>query len=50
MQKGSSKPRANKVGKITAAQVREIAEVEIPTDLNANDLDAASRIITGAAR
>ncbi|MCB8914446.1 MAG: 50S ribosomal protein L11 [Thermoleophilales bacterium] len=47
--KGSGEPHTNKVGKITAAQVREIAEIKMP-DLNANDLDAASRIIAGTAR
>ena len=49
IQKGSGEPHTNKVGKITAAQVREIAEIKMP-DLNANDLDAASRIIAGTAR
>jgi large subunit ribosomal protein L11 len=49
IQKGSGEPHTNKVGKITAAQVREIAELKMP-DLNANDLDAASRIIAGTAR
>ena len=49
IQKGSGEPHSNKVGKITAAQVREIAELKMP-DLNANDLDAASRIIAGTAR
>ena len=47
--KGSGEPHANKVGTITAAQIREIAEVKMP-DLNANDLDAASKIIAGTAR
>ena len=47
--KGSGEPNRNKVGKITRAQLREIAERKMP-DLNANDLDAASNIIAGTAR
>jgi large subunit ribosomal protein L11 len=47
--KGSGEPHVNKVGTISAAQVREIAERKMP-DLNANDLDAASKIIAGTAR
>ncbi len=47
--KGSGVPHTTKVGKITAAQVREIAEQKL-VDLNANDLDAASKIIEGTAR
>ena len=47
--KGSGEPHSNKVGKITVAQLREIAEVKMP-DLNANDLDAATKIIAGTAR
>ncbi len=47
--KCSGEPNSNKVGKITAAQIREIAEKKMP-DLNANDLDAASKIIAGTAR
>ncbi len=47
--KGSGEPHVNKVGKITRAQLREIAERKMP-DLNANDLDAASNIIAGTAR
>jgi large subunit ribosomal protein L11 len=39
----------NKVGKITAAQIRAISERKMP-DLNANDLDAADKIIAGTAR
>ncbi len=49
IQKGSGEPHATKVGTISAAQVREIAEIKMP-DLNANDLDAASKIIAGTAR
>jgi len=47
--KGSGNPLINKVGKITAKQVREIAEKKMP-DLNAIDLDAAEKIIRGTAR
>ena len=49
LDKGSGEPNRNKVGKISAAQIREIAEKKMP-DLNANDLDAASKIIEGTAR
>ena len=47
--KGSKKNAVSKVGTITMAQVREIAEKKMP-DLNANDIDAASKIIAGTAR
>ncbi|HEX2144359.1 MAG TPA: 50S ribosomal protein L11 [Glycomyces sp.] len=47
--KGSGEPHRVKVGKVTEAQVREIAEKKLP-DLNANDLDAASLIVAGTAR
>jgi len=47
--KGSAEPHRLKVGKITDAQIREIAEKKMD-DLNANDLDAASRIVAGTAR
>ena len=47
--KGSGEPNRNKVGQISSAQIREIAEKKMP-DLNANDLDAASKIIEGTAR
>jgi len=47
--KGSSVPNKEKVGKITAAQVKEIAQTKLP-DLNAYDIDAAMRIIAGTAR
>ena len=49
IQKGSPKPHTDKVGSITKAQVKEIAEVKMP-DLNANDIDAAMKIIEGTAR
>ncbi|MEA2265185.1 MAG: large subunit ribosomal protein [Solirubrobacteraceae bacterium] len=47
--KGSGEPHRVKVGKISAAQIREIAERKMD-DLNANDLDAASKIVAGTAR
>jgi large subunit ribosomal protein L11 len=47
--KGSGEPNREKVGTISIAQVRAIAEKKMP-DLNANDLDAASKIIAGTAR
>ena len=47
--KGSGEPNRTKVGTLSAAQCREIAERKMP-DLNANDLDAASKIIAGTAR
>ena len=47
--KGSATPHTVKVGSLTAAQVRQIAETKMP-DLNANDIEAAERIIAGTAR
>jgi large subunit ribosomal protein L11 len=47
--KGSGEPHVNKVGTISQDQIRKIAERKMP-DLNANDLDAASKIIAGTAR
>ncbi|HTY73370.1 MAG TPA: 50S ribosomal protein L11 [Actinomycetes bacterium] len=49
VEKGSPTPHTVKVASISRAQVREIAELKMP-DLNANDLDAAERIIAGTAR
>jgi len=49
VEKGSGHPNVEKAGKITQAQVREIAETKQP-DLNANDIEAAMRIIAGTAR
>ena len=49
LEKGSSTPHKVKAGSITQAQVREIATTKMP-DLNANDLDAAAKIIAGTAR
>ncbi len=47
--KGSSVPHTDKVGRLTRDQVREIATTKLP-DLNANDLDAAMRVVEGTAR
>ncbi len=49
LDKGSGEPNRNKVGTISQAQVREIAEKKLG-DLNANDIDAAAKIIAGTAR
>lgn len=49
IEKGSSKPRTSKAGKVTREQVRAIAERKMP-DLNANDIDAAMKIVEGSAR
>ena len=49
MPKGSGQPHKVKVAKLTKEQVREIAETKMP-DLNANDIDAAMKIIAGTAR
>ena len=46
---GAKKPGYDTVGKVTMAQVREIAEIKM-ADLNANDIDAAAKIIAGSAR
>jgi large subunit ribosomal protein L11 len=49
IEKGSGNPLTTKVGKVTAADVRAIAEKKLP-DLNTTDLDAAERIIRGTAK
>jgi large subunit ribosomal protein L11 len=49
IEKGSGEPNRNKVATVTQAQVREIAQTKLQ-DLNANDVDAAMRIIAGTAR
>ena len=49
IQKGSGKPLQEKVGQVTRAQIREIAEKKMP-DLNAHDIEAAMRMIEGTAR
>jgi large subunit ribosomal protein L11 len=49
IEKGSGIPHKEKVGKVTKAQIRQIAEKKMP-DLNANDINAAMKIIEGTAR
>jgi large subunit ribosomal protein L11 len=49
VEKGSGEPNRNKIGKVTKAQVEEIAKTKLP-DLNAASLEAAIRIIEGTAR
>ena len=47
--KGSGQPNRNKVGRVTRAQIRKIAEVKLP-DLNCDSLESAMAMIAGAAR
>jgi large subunit ribosomal protein L11 len=49
VEKGSGEPHKTKVATITGAQVREIAQTKM-ADLNANDIEAAAKIIAGTAR
>ena len=49
LEKGSAEPNRDKVGRLRREQVRQIAETKM-TDLNANDVDAAMKIIAGTAR
>jgi large subunit ribosomal protein L11 len=49
VEKGSGEPNRNKIGKVTRAQVEEIAKTKLP-DLNAGSLEAAVKIIEGTAR
>lgn len=49
LEKASGEPNKKKVGKVTKAQVKEIAETKMP-DLNANDVEAAMRLVEGTAR
>ena len=49
VEKGSGEPHKNKVGTVTTAQLREIAQVKM-ADLNANSMEAAEKIIAGTAR
>jgi large subunit ribosomal protein L11 len=49
LEKGSGVPNRNKVGTVTLAQVRQIAELKMK-DLNANDVDMATRMVEGTAR
>ena len=49
IESGSDAPNRNKVATVTREQLREIAEIKMP-DLNANDIDAAMKIVAGTAR
>ncbi|OGE91861.1 MAG: 50S ribosomal protein L11 [Candidatus Doudnabacteria bacterium RIFCSPHIGHO2_12_FULL_47_25] len=49
VQKGAANPLKNKIGKLSKAQLRQIAESKMQ-DLNANDIEAAERIVAGTAR
>ena len=49
VEKGSAEPNRTKVAKVTKKQVKEIAELKMP-DLNANDIEAAMRMVAGTAR
>ena len=49
LEKGSGQPNRNKVGKITKAQVKQIAEIKMP-DLNCDTIEAAMAMVAGAAR
>jgi len=49
IEKGSAEPHKEKVASVSSAQVRQIAETKMP-DLNANDIEAAMRIVAGTAR
>jgi large subunit ribosomal protein L11 len=49
IEKGSAQPNRDKVGQVTRAQLRKIAEAKMP-DLNANDVEGAMKIIAGTAR
>jgi large subunit ribosomal protein L11 len=49
VEKGSGEPNKEKVGSVTRAQVKEIAEIKMP-DLNAIDIDGAMKVVEGTAR
>jgi len=49
IEKGSGQPNRNKVGKVTKAQIRKIAEIKMP-DLNCDTIDSAMAMVAGAAR
>jgi large subunit ribosomal protein L11 len=49
LEKGSGQPNRNKVGKLTQAQVRKIAEIKLP-DLNTDTIEGAMAMVAGAAR
>jgi large subunit ribosomal protein L11 len=49
LEHASGEPHINKVGELTQEQLREIAEIKLP-DLNANDIEAAMKVVAGTAR
>jgi large subunit ribosomal protein L11 len=49
IEKGSGQPNRNKVGKVTRAQVRKIAQIKMP-DLNCDTIESAMAMVAGAAR
>lgn len=49
LEKGSGQPNRNKVGSVTKAQVRKIAEIKLP-DLNCDSIESAMAMVAGAAR
>jgi large subunit ribosomal protein L11 len=49
IKKGSGKPLQEKIGKVTRAQLKEIAEIKMP-DLNTDDIEQAAKIVEGTAR
>jgi len=49
IEKGSAQPNRTKVGKVTRAQLKKIAEIKM-ADLNASDVDSAMRMVAGTAR
>src|SRR5947209_2491458 len=49
IEKGSGQPNRNKIGRVTRAQVRKIAEIKMP-DLNCDSIESAMAMIAGAAR
>jgi large subunit ribosomal protein L11 len=49
IESGSKEPNRNKVGKLTTKQLEDIAKIKMP-DINANDIEAAKKIIAGTAR
>jgi large subunit ribosomal protein L11 len=49
LEKGSGQPNRNKVGKITRAQIKQIAEIKMP-DLNTESIESAMAMVAGAAR
>ena len=49
LEKGSGQPNKNKVGKVTRAQLKKIAEIKM-ADLNASDVESAMRMVAGTAR